>query len=73
MKSDTSTWLYKSHFSRYFHFSSKNDPFLVYPSVKNHSISNCAQGGGASSLKKIRGERASLQRETNATKTTIPL
>jgi hypothetical protein len=55
MKSDTSVMLYNSHFSRYFSFSVKNDPFLVYPSIKNNSSSGLAQGGGATSLKKIRG------------------
>lgn len=37
MKSDTSTLLHKSHFSKYFNFSGKNDPFLVFPSIKNNT------------------------------------
>jgi len=55
MKSDTSVMLYNSHFSRYFSFSIKNDPFLVYPSIKNNQSSSYAQGGGANGLKKLRG------------------
>ena len=57
MKSDTSSLLYKSHFSKYFNFSSKNDPFLVYPSIKNNTYSqgSYAQGGGVQSLKKLKG------------------
>ena len=55
MKSDTSVMLYNSHFSRYFSFSIKNDPFLVYPSIKNNQSSSFAQGGGANGLKKLRG------------------
>ena len=56
MKSDTSVMLYNSHFSRYFSFSIKNDPFLVYPSIKNNNQnSSYAQGGGAKGLKKLRG------------------
>lgn len=47
--------LYNSHFSRYFSFSIKNDPFLVYPSIKNNNSSGMTQVGGAASLKKIRG------------------
>ena len=58
MKSDTSSLLHKSHFSKYFNFSSKNDPFLVYPSIKNNTYSlggGYAQGGGVQSLKKLKG------------------
>ena len=54
MKSDTSEMLYSSHFTRYFVFSIKNDPFLVYPSIKNNQ-SSVAQGGGAAGLKKLKG------------------
>jgi hypothetical protein len=35
MKSDTSVMLYQSHYSKYFSFSNKNDPFLVNPSIKS--------------------------------------
>jgi hypothetical protein len=72
MKSDTSSWLYESHFNRYFSFSSKNDPFLVFPSIKSQSGSTFAQGGGATSLKKIRGGRESIPRAASS-KLTIPL
>jgi hypothetical protein len=34
MMQDTSLMLINSHFSKYFHFSPKNDPFLVFPSTK---------------------------------------
>lgn len=54
MKSDTSHMLYTSHFSRYFNFSNKNDPFLVHPSMKA-GTSSLAQGGGAGGLKKLKG------------------
>ena len=35
MKSDTTIALYSSHFGKYINFSPKNDPFLVYPSIKH--------------------------------------
>ena len=54
MKSDTSIMLYNSHFSRYFSFSNKNDPFLVHPSIKSQS-SSLAVGGGAAGIKRLRG------------------
>lgn len=54
MKSDTSHMLYNSHFSRYFHFSNKNDPFLVNPSMKT-GASSLAQGGGAAGIKRLKG------------------
>jgi hypothetical protein len=69
MKSDTSVMLYNSHFSRYFSFSIKNDPFLVYPSIKNNGV---AQGGGANGLKKLKGS-AGNQRQVRSNKLTIPL
>lgn len=56
MKSDTSHMLYTSHFSRYFNFSNKNDPFLVHPSMKVSTSSFVAQGGGAAGLKKLKGK-----------------
>ena len=55
MKSDTSRMLYESHFSRYFNFSHKNDPFLVHPSIKTNQNAFIAQGGGAAGLKRLRG------------------
>lgn len=69
MKSDTSVMLYNSHFSRYFSFSIKNDPFLVYPSIKNNGAS---QGGGVHGLKKLKGSAAN-QRSQRSNKLTIPL
>lgn len=55
MKSDTSRMLYESHFSKYFNFSHKNDPFLVHPSIKTSQNAVIAQGGGAAGIKRIRG------------------
>jgi hypothetical protein len=69
MKSDTSVMLYNSHFSRYFSFSIKNDPFLVYPSIKNSG--SVAQGGGAQGLKKLKVH--ANQRSQRSSKLTIPL
>ena len=56
MKSDTSVTLYKSHFARYINFSPKNDPFLVYPSIKHNSATERgpAQGGGMAALKRLK-------------------
>ena len=51
MKSD-SLFLKESYFSHYFNFSSKSDPFLVFPSSKHHADS--AVGGGVLGLKKIK-------------------
>ena len=62
MKSDTSHMLYNSHFSRYFSFSNKNDPFLVNPSIKS---SNLAQGGGAAGVKRLKGTSASRTKKLN--------
>lgn len=73
MKSDTSVMLYNSHFSRYFSFSIKNDPFLVYPSIKNN-FTTVAQGGGASGIKKLKGTAASANTKSQRqNKLTIPL
>ena len=55
MKADTSHMLFSSHFSRYFNFSDKNDPFLVNPSLK---VQNTAvQGGGAAGVKKLKARK----------------
>jgi hypothetical protein len=54
MKSDTSVSLYHSHFSKYINFSNKNDPFLVYPSIK-HATAGLSQGGGMNGIKKLKG------------------
>mmetsp|Transcript_13132 Transcript_13132/g.20405 ORF Transcript_13132/g.20405 Transcript_13132/m.20405 type:complete len:107 (+) Transcript_13132:832-1152(+) len=55
MKSDTSVWLQSSHLSRYFNYSKKNDPFLVYPSMKVSSQGQgLPQGSGATGIKKLR-------------------
>jgi hypothetical protein len=35
MMQDTSVMLFHSHFAKYLNFSPKNDPFLVYPSLKS--------------------------------------
>ena len=42
MKADTSRMLYESHFSKYFNFSHKNDPFLVHPSLKTNTNASIA-------------------------------
>jgi len=58
MKSDTSISLYQSHFARYINFSNKNDPFLVYPSIKQKPASNdraLVQGGGMKGIKNLKG------------------
>ena len=57
MKSDTSISLYQSHFARYISFSSKNDPFLVYPSTKHNNASSeraVVQGGGMKGIKNLK-------------------
>jgi len=56
MKSDTSHSLFKSHFARYINFSSKNDPFLVFPSTKHPAATErgLAQGGGAAGIKRLK-------------------
>lgn len=51
MKNDNS-FLKDSSMSNYFNFSSKSDPFLVFPSSKHHT--DQAVGGGVLALKKIR-------------------
>ena len=82
MKSDTSNLLQKSHFSQYFNFSIKNDPFLVYPSMKgNTSIGSAAlsghayaQGSGANSLKKLKGNaKGEIRGGQRNQKLSIPL
>ena len=57
MKSDTSISLFQSHFARYINFSNKNDPFLVYPSIKQKSIANekALVQGGMKGIKNLRG------------------
>jgi len=55
MKSDTSTTLYESHFSKYINFTNKHDPFLVFPSIKQSQVAP-VQGGGMKSLKKLKGD-----------------
>ena len=72
MKSDTSIMLYNSHFSRYFSFSNKNDPFLVHPSIKSQSNS-LAVGGGAAGIKRLRGANKQQQPLRGHQKLTIPL
>ena len=62
MKSDTSHMLYNSHFSRYFSFSNKNDPFLVNPSMKT---SNLAQGGGAAGVKRLKAPSSTRTKKLN--------
>jgi hypothetical protein len=55
MKSDTTIALYGSHFAKYINFSAKNDPFLVYPSIKHpENKQNVAQGGGVAGLKRLK-------------------
>ena len=55
MKSDTTIALYNSHFAKYINFSSKNDPFLVFPSSKHHETKkSVVQGGGMAALKKLK-------------------
>lgn len=58
MKSDTSVMLYNSHFAKYINFSNKNDPFLVFPSIKHVGEKILAQGGGVSNLKKLKAAGA---------------
>lgn len=53
MKSDTSITLFNSHFAKYINFTSKHDPFLVFPSIKQSSVAP-AQGGGMKGLKKLK-------------------
>lgn len=48
MKVDTLFFI-TSNFSRYFNFSPKNDPFLVFPASKHSAV-----GGGVLALKKIK-------------------
>ena len=50
MKNDSS-FLFASPFSRYFNFSTKSDPFLVFPSMK--SSQNPSQKKRATLSKKI--------------------
>ena len=74
MKSDTSISLYQSHFARYIDFSSKNDPFLVYPSTKHNSNAGVVQGGGMKGIKNLKGAANSGARRAPASsKLTIPL
>ena len=54
MKQD-SNFLTLSYFQNYFNFSTKSDPFLVFPSTK-HNIN--AQGSGANALKKLKNQQA---------------
>jgi len=74
LKSDTSDSLYKSHFSKYIGFSNKNDPFLVYPSIKHSAAAEkgVAQGGGIGGLKKLK-QQPSKQGGARGTKLVIPL
>jgi len=62
MKSDTS-FLHGSPFAKYFNFSPKSDPFLVFPSTKQS-----ASAPGATQTKALR-----RLREHNAQKLLIPL
>lgn len=74
MKSDTSISLYQSHFARYIGFSSKNDPFLVYPSTKHQEKGSAVvQGGGMKGIKNLKGANTTATRRTNSNKLTIPL
>lgn len=60
MKSD-SLFLTTSTFSHYFNFSSKSDPFLVYPSSKHSG----AVGSGALALKKLKSGQPSAKKPSN--------
>ena len=73
MKSDTSQSLYSSHFNKYISFSNKNDPFLVYPSIKHSAATEkgVAQGGGLAGLKKLKGAKPTDNKR--GTKLVIPL
>lgn len=65
--------LYESHFSKYFNFSHKNDPFLVHPSVKTSQGALIAQGGGAAGLKRLRGGYQNAAKNQRNQKLVIPL
>ena len=62
MKGDTQ-FLLQSPFAKYFNFSTKSDPFLVFPSMK--------QSQSAPSSNQTKALR--LRRENNAQKLLIPL
>lgn len=62
MKTDT-CFLIMSPFSKYFNFSRKSDPFLVFPSMKQSSVAP-----GQNQAKTLR-----RLRENNAQKLQIPL
>mmetsp|Transcript_23213 Transcript_23213/g.17648 ORF Transcript_23213/g.17648 Transcript_23213/m.17648 type:complete len:132 (+) Transcript_23213:80-475(+) len=69
MKQDT-LFLSTSAFARFFNFSGKSDPFLVFPSLKSHQSS--AAGSGASAMKRMRG--ASVGKKAKMpSKLTVPL
>ena len=76
MKSDTSVSLYQSHFAKYISFSNKNDPFLVYPSMKHNQTTEKAvvQGGGMQGIKKLKaGANTTAARNPKVQKLVIPL
>lgn len=71
MMSDTSETLCTSHFSRYLNFTKKNDPFLVYPSLKHVNEAGVAQGTGMQGIKRLRA--ASNNSIHKFKKLTLPL
>ena len=73
MKSDTTIMLCDSHFSKYFSFSRKNDPFLVHPSIKTSQGAMYAQGGGAAGIKRLRGGYQNAAKNQRNQKLVIPL
>lgn len=73
MKSDTTIMLCDSHFSKYFSFSRKNDPFLVHPSIKTSQGTMIAQGGGAAGIKRLRGGYQNAGKNQRNQKLVIPL
>ena len=59
MHQDTA-FLLQSHFNRFFNFSPKSDPFLVFPSQKHATPAV----GGAANLKKLRKQQPKIQQLT---------
>jgi hypothetical protein len=70
LKSDTSQALFKSHFGNYITFSCKNDPFLVYPSIKHNN--QFVQGSGTRALRRL-NNGSSISRSSRQSKLTIPI
>ena len=70
MKSDTSDSLCNSHFAKYLSFTRKNDPFLVYPSLKH--AGEVIQGTSMQGIKRLRAA-SNGQSMPKMKKLTLPL